>query len=1003
MKKLLLFWVLLCASLACAQVNIVNTPQTPDHININPQSVTLTTNQSQAFQAVVINSDGTQGADVTQWCTPWSSTSGSVATFNNPLSSVASTVGNGTTTISCTYSQNPLLAVNAATLIVGNTPVIQFPSCATPPCVLAPGVNGSIYTVAPFSATGGTPPYTWNISVGSLPSGLNLSSTGCGTATNCQIVGTPTLNNTYVFTVRVQDSLASASTVQAQITVSSTCPNGGVYNPPLTYCSPTNIVTNGGVEVWPNSPPAALLGLTGVGNSAIDCWQTIATNCWTDWRLSDFTTAPIGGRTPSSGDSNPWMVPVSGTYYGHYIKGGGGACWWKFTPPAAPVNLGCFTTASDGTSFDPDSNDASRFQAGTFYSFGTITSPSAYVPYTLNQYTVNSLAANPWTSANITHTTLLDPTGNTDPCNGLGSTNTPLWNKYMWGNAPGDFAGVNDSTGAGKGQYVTGYRYQQDQGWIAVVFDGSATVGQRCTYVNTLTGQISIHGAAPIQMSGWGPLPVSTNSPSVGLNSTGGTFGCNGTNNFAFTYTLVNTLTGNGVGETPLSPPTPRNGVSGTTCSFSIAAPATVSQPHLSSVTPTGYNTYYCAGSISTTCNQANPQNWTLLSNGSNPAGNLAQPVITSAVCAVNTGSTSYTYFVIAVNSGGTSIPSAAFATPSTCPAKVTGTNKNTITWNAVTNVTGTGSGYWLCRDVLTGCYFTTSTSFTDTGASLKVGYVQTSLINNNETVTSPTGFAVSNLPSTGAPYVNTAGTTIHGTKLLRNGSILNFSFSNGICSNCSAQVDLTNGNNVTLAVFASANADVVPKGEHVSYQSNKVMSAGTTGGGGVVNQVMYTFNDNPTTMQNSAFYLVPGCNSSGCTGGLGAGVADEHSSYPESSDGDVLFGSTYNNSFALPTQLWDGEILGWQTNGVAANPYRIAKNYTTGQNGFYSQGIAQCSIDGKYCMWESDMCRNVNGALACGTGTGSGTVGVGCVNGASSSCGPITNVRTDVYINNIP
>ncbi len=76
---------------------------------------------------------------------------------------------------------------------------------------LAAGTNGSSYS-APLSATGGTPSYTWTISSGNLPAGLNLSSAGV-------ISGTPTATGTSTFTVAVKDGGSQTATAQESITV----------------------------------------------------------------------------------------------------------------------------------------------------------------------------------------------------------------------------------------------------------------------------------------------------------------------------------------------------------------------------------------------------------------------------------------------------------------------------------------------------------------------------------------------------------------------------------------------------------------------------------------------------------------------------------------------------------------------------------------------------------------------------------------------------------------
>jgi len=66
------------------------------------------------------------------------------------------------------------------------------------------GTVGTAYSQL-FAATGGTPPYSWSISSGSLPEGLNLSASGL-------LDGTPTATGTSSFTVRVTDAASATST-----------------------------------------------------------------------------------------------------------------------------------------------------------------------------------------------------------------------------------------------------------------------------------------------------------------------------------------------------------------------------------------------------------------------------------------------------------------------------------------------------------------------------------------------------------------------------------------------------------------------------------------------------------------------------------------------------------------------------------------------------------------------------------------------------------------------
>lgn len=96
-------------------------------------------------------------------------------------------------------------------------------------CAGTPGTVGTPYTAA-LVASGGTAPYTYSISAGSLPPGLTLNpSTGA-------ITGTPTSAGTYNYTGKVVDSTsgtAKTATYNCSITIA----------PPV--CVPTTFTFNG--------------------------------------------------------------------------------------------------------------------------------------------------------------------------------------------------------------------------------------------------------------------------------------------------------------------------------------------------------------------------------------------------------------------------------------------------------------------------------------------------------------------------------------------------------------------------------------------------------------------------------------------------------------------------------------------------------------------------------------------------------------------------------------
>lgn len=73
---------------------------------------------------------------------------------------------------------------------------------------------GVAYPIVQFNAAGGTPPYTWSLSQGSLPAGMSLDAGGV-------LSGTPTTQGQSSFTVHVQDSKGQTANKQFQIVVAT--------------------------------------------------------------------------------------------------------------------------------------------------------------------------------------------------------------------------------------------------------------------------------------------------------------------------------------------------------------------------------------------------------------------------------------------------------------------------------------------------------------------------------------------------------------------------------------------------------------------------------------------------------------------------------------------------------------------------------------------------------------------------------------------------------------
>ena len=166
------------------------------------------------------------------------------------LSSAGLLSGTPTSTGTTTFSVNVIdansgIATTSITLVVTASVTFTFPA---PPS----GVVGTPYSVT-LTAAGGTTPYTWSISAGSLPAGLTLNaSTGV-------VSGTPTTAGTSSFTAKVTDAQSKTATFATSITIL-----GGALT--IAATASTATTTPGGTVSYTitatNTGGAALTGAT---------------------------------------------------------------------------------------------------------------------------------------------------------------------------------------------------------------------------------------------------------------------------------------------------------------------------------------------------------------------------------------------------------------------------------------------------------------------------------------------------------------------------------------------------------------------------------------------------------------------------------------------------------------------------------------------------------------------------------------------------------------------
>jgi Putative Ig domain len=146
----------------------------------------------------------------------WSITVGSLPAGMNLTGNTIS----GIPTVSGTFPITVQVADAASGTATANFSIVIAPApplaVTTTSGALPAGTLNIAYPSTNLSASGGIQPYTWSITVGALPTGLNLNtSTGA-------ITGTPTASGTFNFTAQVKDSVAATATAALSITVAAT-------------------------------------------------------------------------------------------------------------------------------------------------------------------------------------------------------------------------------------------------------------------------------------------------------------------------------------------------------------------------------------------------------------------------------------------------------------------------------------------------------------------------------------------------------------------------------------------------------------------------------------------------------------------------------------------------------------------------------------------------------------------------------------------------------------
>ncbi len=214
----------------------------------------------------------------------------------------------------------------------------------------APGLrNASIGLAysATLSAAGGTPPYTWIVNSGSLPTGLTLnSSTGA-------ISGLPSISGSFKFTVQVTDSASGTATKlftlnvtqTLVITTAPTLPSGAVGTPYLQSLSAVGgtqpyifTVVSGVLPNSVNLSPGGVISGTpassGTFNFTIQVRDSNLVTASQPFSLTVLSSLSITTATqlPQGAINSQYSQPIAAT-------GGTGTYTWNLAQGALPPGV----------------------------------------------------------------------------------------------------------------------------------------------------------------------------------------------------------------------------------------------------------------------------------------------------------------------------------------------------------------------------------------------------------------------------------------------------------------------------------------------------------------------------------------------------------------------------------------------------------------------------------------------------------------------------------------
>ncbi|HVN21203.1 MAG TPA: putative Ig domain-containing protein [Dongiaceae bacterium] len=282
-------------------------------ISVSPTSATVASRGTLQFTATLT---GISNTSIT-----WTASSGTISSSGLYTAPIVS--ANTTATVTATSVADASKQASATLTI---TPAGSANLSVTT-TNLATATQGTAYNQS-LTATGGTPPYTYAITSGALPSGLALK------ATSGAITGTPSSSGTFSFTVTVTDSAKnqavsgllsitvvdikisvspSSATVASQGTLQFTATLTGISNTSVTWTASSGTISSSGLYTAPlvSVNTTATVSATSVADASK---QASATLTITPLASSNLTITTTSLATATQGTAyNQSLTATGGT------------------------------------------------------------------------------------------------------------------------------------------------------------------------------------------------------------------------------------------------------------------------------------------------------------------------------------------------------------------------------------------------------------------------------------------------------------------------------------------------------------------------------------------------------------------------------------------------------------------------------------------------------------------------------------------------------------------